>query len=481
MPPGPRTPRLAQAVLWGAWFPSFSERLRARYGDTFTVKLGTMPPLVVTSDHEAIRHLLTGDPLRRRHGNEVLTPMVTDRSVILLEPEEHLERRRLLLPAFHGERVRAYGSVMQELVDEELDRWRPGDVVSVFPVMQALTLELIMRAVLGISDEGVRTRLRDLIDDALYYPWGPLKRRIARDPRAADARMPEAVRRGLTTASVIVSPAVSTFFPGIKRDAWWNVAVAGWWPIRAALAEVLDEQIAATRADPRLGEREDVLATLVRDGEPLPDLDLREELITLVTAGHETTAMAISWGCELLAHNPGAQGDPDNAAYLDALAKEVLRMRPPVPLAAVRVLDEPMRIGSYTVPAGLHIGIDVYGVHGDPARYEDPEAFRPGRFLEGSPPSYAFLPFGGGAHRCIGAPLAELEIRVALGTILRRVDFEPLMPELARTARRGVLLLPDGGGRIRVRGVRPAATAQAPGFATMSAMTSTSTASSIRE
>ena len=468
-------------MLWGARFPQFSARSRRRFGETYTVRLGTMPPLVVTSDAGAIRQLLTGDPLRRRHGNEVLQPMVTDRSVILLEPDEHLERRRLLLPPFHGERVRAYGEVMQELVDEEIDRWRPGDVVSVFPVMQAVTLELILRAVLGISDDAMRTRLRDLIDDALYYPWGPLKRRYAGDPRTPHRRVPERVRRALTDASVVVSPAVSTFFPFIKREAWWNVAVAGWWPIRAALGEVLEEQIAATRADPRLGEREDVLAMLVRDAEPLPDLDLREELVTLITAGHETTAMAIAWGSELLANNPGARRDPDDPAYLDGLAKEVLRMRPPVPLGAVRVLDEPVRAGRHTIPPGTHIGIDVYGVHGDPARYDEPEAFRPERFADGSPPSYAFLPFGGGAHRCIGAPLAELEIRVALATLLRRVDFEPFMPSLAATARRGVLLLPDGGGRIRVRGVRPSGARQEPGLATMSAMTNTTITSSIRE
>ena len=481
MPPGPRIPRLAQAVLWAARFPQFSAALRARYGETYTVRLGTMPPLVVTSDRDAVKHLFTGDPLRRRHGNEVLQPMVTDRSVIMLEPAEHLDRRRLLLPPFHGERVKAYGRVMQELIDEELDRWRPGDVVSVFPVIQALTLELIMRAVLGISDEATRTRLRDILDDALYYPWGPVKRRFSGNPRRLGMRVPERLRRAGVDASVVASPAVTTFFPFMKQEAWWNIGANGWFPIRAALSELLDEQIAATRADPRLGEREDVLAMLVRDAEGLSAHDLREELVTLVTAGHETTAMAIAWGCELLAHNPQARRDPDDAAYLDGLTKEVLRIRPPVPLSAVRVLDEPMTIGRYEVPAGLHIGIDVYGVHGDPARYEDPEAFRPERFVDGAPSSYAFLPFGGGAHRCLGAPLAELEIRIALGTILRRVDFAPAMPSLAATARRGVLLLPDGGGRIRVRDLRPATAAQPPGLATMSATTRTTIASSMRE
>ena len=465
-------PRLAQAVLWGARFAWFSRQARARFGDTYTVRLGTMPPLVVTSDVDAIRHLLTGDPLQRRHGNEVLKPMVTERSVIMLEPEEHLERRRLLLPPFHGERVKAYGRVMQELVDAELDRWRPGDVVSLFPVMQALTLELIMRAVLGISDERMRERLRDLIDDALGYPWGPLKRRVARS-RLPRVRLPDRLRRALTDVAVVYSPAVSTFFPQIKQETWWNRAVAGWWPIRRALVGLLQEQIDATRADPRLAERDDVLAMLVRDAPELSDHDLREELVTLITAGHETTAMAIAWGCELLAHTPSAKGDPDDPAYLDALAKEVLRMRPPVPLAAVRQLGHPLRIGDHEIPAGTAIGIDVYGVHGDPARYEEPDAFRPERFRDGPPSSYAFLPFGGGAHRCLGAPLAELEIRVALGTILRRVDFEPVAAELAPAARRGVLLLPDGGGRIRVR-------SQVPGLATMSAMTSTRMASSIR-
>lgn len=268
--------------------------------------------------------------------------------------------------------------------------------------------------------------------------------------------LPDRLRRLLVDVAVVNSPAVSTFFPVLKGRERWNVLTVGWWKVREALIDVLQRQIEITRADPRLDGRDDVLAMLVRDTD-LGDEDLREELVTLITAGHETTAMAISWGCELLAHHPEAQGDPDDPAYLDGLAKEVLRVRPPVPLAAVREMAEPVRIGEHVIPPGTPIGIDVYGVHGDPERYEDPEAFRPSRFADGSPPSYAFLPFGGGAHRCLGAPLAELEIRVALGTILRRVDFEAATPEVAPLARRGVLLLPDRGGLIRVRSVRPQA------------------------
>jgi cytochrome P450 len=233
-----------------------------------------------------------------------------------------------------------------------------------------------------------------------------------------------------------------------------------WWRHRDRLFALFDEQIDATRADPALAEREDILAMLVQardeDGNALTSEDLRDDLLALIGAGHETTAAAIAWGTALLAHDPavceraaGAARD-DDGQYLAALVKEVLRIRPPIPVAAGRVLTQPFEIGPHTVPAGTLILIDAWGVHHDPRVHPDPERFRPERFVTRAPEPYTWLPFGGGAHRCIGSALAELEIKVALATILRRVAIAPADAELAPPARRAVTMIPHAGGRIRV-------------------------------
>lgn len=462
LPPGPRLPRALQAVMWGLRYPQFTQAAHVRYGRTFTIRAGTYPPAVVTTDRDAIRRLFTGDPLGKRHGNEPLKPMIGDRSVLLLEPAAHLERRKLLLPPFHGERVRAYTQLMQSLVDAELDNWREGRVVTVRAVAQNLTLEIILQAVLGIAEPVMRRQLRELIDDLVGYPLNGLRRRLdgrfrpRRGPGSARGRLPElaAALAGLPT------PAVATYFPELKTRTRWNALSWRWWTLYDQLLGLLDEQIATTRADPQLAERSDILAMLVqaRDerGNGFADEDLRDELVALIAAGHETTATAIAWGAQLLAHNPpvreraaraAADGDGD---YLDALVKEVLRVRPPLPLAAGRVLYEPFEIGPHTIPAGVHIFIDSWGLHHDPALYPDPDNFRPERFIGQAPEPYTWLPFGGGAHRCIGAGLAELEIKTALASILRRIDLQPAAPAPEFPIRRAVTLVPHQGGRVKV-------------------------------
>jgi cytochrome P450 len=455
LPPGPRTPRAIQAAQWGLRYPQFTRAARKRYGTTFTIRAGTFPPSVVTTDRDAIRRLLTGAPLDKRHGNEVLKPLIGDRSILLLEPAEHLERRKLLLPPFHGERVRAYAELMQRLVDDELDGWRPGDEVAVLPVAQNLTMEVILQAVLGVRDLEMRRRLRDRIDDTLGYPLGAARRRLARTPLSR-VRAPRRLGMLGATLAALPSPAVMTYFPEMKVRAWWNPGTARWWRHRDDLMSVLDDQIATTRDDPRLDEREDILAMLVQT-EGLSDEDLRDELVALIAAGHETTATAIAWGAVLLAHDDrvrerarAAAHDGDDA-YLDALVKEILRIRPPLPGTAARVLAAPFAIGEHVIPAGTHILVDGYGLHHDPELFPEPDALRPERFLDGAPEAYTWLPFGGGAHRCIGAGLAELEIKVALGTMLRRLELAPATPTLPPPVRRGITLVPLGGARVLIR------------------------------
>jgi cytochrome P450 len=446
-------------VLWGLRYPQFTRAGRVRFGPTFTIRPVTMPATVLTSDGDAIRRLLTGDPLARRHGNEAVRPLVGDRSVMLLEPAEHLARRKLLLPPFHGERVRGYAELMQRLMDGAVGGWRANETVAVLPVAQNVTIEVILQAVLGVRDAGTRRRLRRLVDDILFYPLGALRLR-ATGRLAPRFTPPRRVREAAAFAASLPTPAVLTYFPQMKSRAWWNVGTRGWWRHHDRLVALLDEHIAATRADPGLEGREDVLAMLVRardeDGRALSTEDLRNDLIALIAAGHETTAAAIAWGAVLLAHDPAvreratAAARDGDEAYLGALVKEILRIRPPIPVAAGRVLDEPFEVGAQTIPAGTLIMIDAWGVHHDPERHPDPERFRPERFVDEAPAPYSWLPFGGGAHRCLGAALAELEIKVALRTILRRVAIEPADAELPPPARRGITMVPHGGGRIRI-------------------------------
>jgi cytochrome P450 len=345
-------------------------------------------------------------------------------------------------------------------MDEQIDRWRPGDTVSVLPIAQDVTIEVILQAVLGVTDAAMRRRFRRLIDDLLFYPLGALRLSLARRfaPRIA---LPQRIREAAALASALPTPAVMTYFPEFKRRSRWNLATRRWWRLRDRLYALFDEQIAATQIDPRLEERDDILAMLVQardeDGKPLSTEDLRDDLLALIGAGHETTAAAIAWGAVLLAHNPDVRARATVAVrendekYLGALVKEVLRIRPPIPVGAGRVLDEPFEIRPHRIPAGTLILIDAWGVHHDPGVYPDPERFKPERFVAGAPEPYAWLPFGGGAHRCIGSALAELEIKIALTTILGRVAISPADAELAPPARRAVTMVPHAGGRIQTQ------------------------------
>ncbi len=463
LPPGPRSPGVPQAILWGLRYPQFTQAGHKRFGPTFTIKPGTMAPIVLTSERDAIRRLFTSDPLAAHHGNDAVRPLIGDRSVLLLEPAEHLVRRKLLLPPFHGERVRRYAELMQGLMSEEVARWRSGDTVALLPAAQNVTIEVILQAVLGVDDIVMRRRFKKLIDNTLFYPLGAL--RLGMSKRLTGwFTPPQPVREAIAFAAALPTPAVLTYFPEMKMRSPPNFAMRLWWRHRARLLALLDEQVAATQEDPRLAEREDILAMLLQarddDGNALGSEDLRNDLLALIGAGHETTAAAIAWGATLLAHNPEVRERATEAAlggedrYLNALVKEVLRIRPPLPVAAGRVLNEPFPIGPHVVPAGTLIMVDAWGVHHDPEIYPDPERFEPQRFMSERAEPYSWLPFGGGSRRCIGAALAELEIKIALATILKKVAVEPVDRETAPPARRAVTLVPHAGGRIKVGALR---------------------------
>jgi cytochrome P450 len=428
LPPGPRMPRSVQALARIWRYAQFSDRGHERYGDTFTVRVGSSPTAVLTRDRDVIRRLYTGDPLGKRHGNDLLSTFLGEHSMLMLEPPEHLTRRKMLLPPFHGERVQSYARLMQRLTAAELDRLRPGEVVKVQPIAQALTLDVILQAVLGVSDVAMRRRLRDIFDQ-LNTPLNSF----------------------------------AMFVPQLTRRARWNLLSRRPWRLKDELDALLFEHIAATRSDPLLGEREDILALMVgardEDGDGLNDEQLRDELITLIAAGHETTATATAWGVELLVHNPAVmvrarEGDD---AYLEALVKEILRIRSPIPITSARHMLEPFTIGPWTIPFDVAVLVDAYGVHHDPRTYPEPHVFRPERFLDEQPDGYSFLPFGGGAHRCLGASLALLEMKIVLREMLARVELERVSATPARPVPGGPTLRPRGGTRVRVLRRTPSA------------------------
>jgi cytochrome P450 len=414
LPPGPAEPRVVQALRYVYRYHDLTADQHRRHGASYTLRLPGLPDSVVTADRELIKHLLTGDPLKRRHANDVLAPALGTGSVMLQEPAAHLERRKALLPPFHGERIAAFRDVVHEIVERDLEGWH--GTVGVHERARALTLAIIQRLVLGTEDRAFAAELTGLLD-------------------------------------TFASPAANfgLFAPAFSRRSRWNVLAERYWKERDKLDALMAKLITATRTDPALDERTDVLAMLVQAGD-ISDADLNDELKTLLAAGHETTATAIAWAADVLAHRPEAQAAirEGDRAYLTAAAKELLRLRTITPVSAGRELLEPVQTGPYDLPVGTVVLIDAATLHADPDLHPDPQAFRPERFSNGGPPPYSYLPFGGGAHRCLGSALANLELEVAMGAIVERFELEPTGPPEA-PARRGVTMVPAKGAPVRVR------------------------------
>ncbi|MBI5103548.1 MAG: cytochrome P450 [Solirubrobacterales bacterium] len=426
LPHGPRMPRALQTLAWMKRPFPFVERARARYGDTFTMHIGR-DTFVVLSDPAHVKQVFTGDPgvFHAGEGNLILLPFLGEKSVLLLDDAAHLRQRRLLLPPFHGEKMRAHVGLMREVAEREVASWPTGVPFAVAPHMQAVTLEVIMRIVFGV-DEG--------------------------DPRLAELR--ERLRTFLDTTA---SPREmrKLLLHGPERAHRRRVF--------GAILDPVDEVIAQVIADHRdrddLADRDDVLSMLLlarhEDDTPMADDELRDELVTLLVAGHETTATALSWALERLTRHPAAlerlteevrAGDEE---YLDGVIRETLRIRPVLPFVA-RKLTAPVTIGEWDLPAGAKVAPSIHLVHRREDLYEDPAAFRPERWLGVRPNPYHFLPFGGGVRRCLGASFAETEMRAVLSAIVSSVRLRPARPEGERVARRVITNVPARGGEVVV-------------------------------
>jgi cytochrome P450 len=404
----------------------FFEEAQRRTGDYFTLEPERGRLMVATADPEAVKQVFTGDPdlLHAGEANYILAPVLGRRSVLLLDGPEHLRQRKLMLPPFHGERMRGYVRAMREAADWHIAGWPRNRSFSSLPSMQAITLDVIMRVVFGIHDERERERLSK-----------PLRAQL------------DMVGNRLTVLLLFLFS--STDGSGGPRGPWVKVAA-----LRREADKLIYEQIRSRREDPHGTEPNDIFSLLLaardEEGQSLSDGELRDELMTLLLAGHETTATAMAWTLERIVRHPEVlarlREEPDGE-YLDAVIKETLRLRPVVP-AVARKLMAPMEIGGWQLPAGVHIMPSIYLLHRRADIYPDPNTFRPERFLERQPGTYEWIPFGGGIRRCLGASFALMEMNVVLGTIFRTVELKPSRTGGESVARRAITFAPNKGGRI---------------------------------
>jgi cytochrome P450 len=395
------------------------EACRRAHGEVFTVRLASLGSVVFVADPDAIRRVFAGDPDRQDigEGNRVLEPVVGTRSVLLLDGSEHLRHRRLMLPPFHGDRLRTYAAIVREVAERDVASWPLGRPFALRPHMEAVTLEVIARAVFGAERSGAGLEL--------HRALGRMLALVARSPLVA-------------------------LVPGLQRNLG---PLSPWARFERARAEV--DALVYAAIDERRGATEgiDVLSLLLRarddQGRPMSDPEIRDELVTLLVAGHETTATALAWAFECLTRHPRqfARLEEEVAAggtaYLDAVVKEVLRLRPVLSIA-IRRLAAPLTVGPYTLPAGTRIAPCIYLTHRLERLYRDPAAFRPERFLEGAPESYAWIPFGGGTRRCLGAGFATMEMREVIATVARGARLRAAEAGPERPRRRGVTLAPAG-------------------------------------
>jgi cytochrome P450 len=429
LPAGPSEPPLIQMAWWLSRPIGFLESCRKRFGDAFSVTfLGSQRPTVMLSNPEAIRALYTNHGHNLPPGRTLaLRPIMGASSVLLLEGREHLTLRKAMLPPFHGERMLSYEEIVRDVAEREVASWPSAEPFALHPRMQAVTLEVILSAVFGVTDSERRAQLQErlplLLGDTSSVGLQlrfMLSRRFGRgDPMA---RLNEVVR---------------------------------------AVDEPLLEEIAARRNDPDLQQREDILSLLMtarmEDGNPMSDRELRDQLVTLLLAGHETTATALAWTFDLLLRHPHTlrrltaevdAGEED--AYLRAVISESLRLRPVVPLAGRRLTAD-LDAGDLHLSAGTDVTPAIWLAHTRAQDYPEPYAFRPERFLEDAPSTYSWIPFGGGVRRCLGASFAEFEMRVVLQTILQQRVLTAASTRAERVARRNVTFSPRNGTVVRSR------------------------------
>jgi cytochrome P450 family 135 len=424
LPPGSQRPAVVQALRYARNPLGFLSEEQRRYGDIFSVRFPFFGRVVYIARPDLVKSVFTGSPADFHAGEAnatVLEPALGPHSVLTLDDEPHMRQRKLLLPPFHGERVHRYGELIVEMTRREMESWPQGEAFAMRPHTQRITLAVIMRAVFGVHDEGRLERFERLIDD--------FSKRVG----------------------------VITSFPMLRR----NFGPGSPWPrflrSREALDEFIYEEIGLRRDEPGHEDRDDVLSLLMgardEDGNPMSDQELRDEMVTVLGAGHETTATGLAWAVERLVRNPAvlaklreslAAGEQD---YLDATVKETLRARPVI-VDVARKLKASATIGGYELPAGQFVLPAIAALHYRDDLFPQPGEFRPERFLEGKADNYAWIPFGGGIRRCIGAAFAEYEMRTILREFVERAELRPVALEPERVKVRNITLAPAKGTQV---------------------------------
>ncbi len=413
LPPGPKSPAAVQTWQWASDPLRYLTRARARFGRMWTSRLVGFPPLVHISDPALIRETFTGnaDVLCAGEANRILKPMLGPSSLFILDGEMHLRERRLLLPLFNSERMQTYAQSFRGATERMVDQLPRGKSVALFPYLQDLTLRIVMSAVFGSEEKSLGDDLKALVEG-------------------------------------MVHPVMLLPFAQVSFGPWRRLM-----RLKQRVHARIDDLAENARAD----TREDILALLVRSG--FERSALRDELVTLLVAGHDTVATALAWTIHHLLDNPDVleraqlEADRGETAYLDAVAKEALRMTPVLPIVG-RFLTDDLPLGGYRLPRGVRVAPNAFLTHHDPELWPEPQRFDPQRFIGVTPHPYSYLPFGGGVRRCIGMAFALAEMRAVLGVLLHRLTFARGSSQPVRAVRRGVVLMPSASLRVVVHARR---------------------------
>jgi cytochrome P450 len=425
VPPGPHWPRAVQTAWWAVRPLSLMRHCRRRYGDVFTVRPYGFGDIVLVADPGLIKEVFTGDRdvFAAGEANAAMSPVLGRHSLLVLDGDRHLRQRKLMLPPFHGEAIGRYRERVEEITAAEVASWPLDKPFAIRPRMQDITFEVILRAVIGVRDPQRLQRLRELLpkllDFSVFDMWS-----VWLFPK-------------------LINTSIGRHHPSQR--------------VRPEVDRLLYEEIAAHRAEPE--GRDDILALLVsargEDGEPLSDEELLDQIITLLLAGHETTTTGLAWAFERLVRHPAVlrrleselgKGEDD---YLDAVVNETLRVRPVID-GVWRKLTAPAVVGGYHLPAGTLVFPAITLVQTSEA-FPDSDEFRPDRFLDGSPPPYTFIPFGGGPRRCIGASFAIMEMKTVLSTVLEQIELRAAERRPEKPRVHHVTQVPSRGARVVAR------------------------------
>ncbi|MBD2436200.1 cytochrome P450 [Nostoc sp. FACHB-110] len=416
------------------------DRYQQLYGDIYLSRFAAFPLQVIISNPKGIQELFTADSklLETGSGSQIMQPLLGDNSLILMDGDRHLQQRKLLMPPFHGDRIKAYSNLIREITEQVTNKWKVGESFVARPQMQDISLKVILRTVFGLQEGERYAQIQQILIEMLNTFNEPLS-------------------------------VVFLLFKSLQRD------LVPWSPWGKFLRrrQQLDKLIYAEIRERRhQTQGEDILSLLLsaRDehGQPMSDVELRDELMTMLFAGHETTAIALAWALYWVHYHPEvgekllqelnsidvSSADPTTITqlpYLNAVCSETLRIYPVVLFALPRILQAPMQLMGYDLPKGMTVSVSIYSTHHNPDIYPEPKCFRPERFLERQFSQYEFLPFGGGNRRCLGMAFALFEMKLVLATILSHYSLELLDKVPLKSVRRGIVFTPSGGVNLKVK------------------------------